>query len=273
MSAKAAPVGSGSRRWTATDVIATGIGMLIAAAAILGFSIVAGVIAGPCCFLFFLVYCVVKVGRRSSEGRRLQAPVVTCADAESHIGRRVALVGRVSTETPILDPISGEDVVYFSVEVDGVERDRGGERFRIEDATGRVAVSPEEMRWDAPVSGTARQELEHGGAAYRAAPGAREGASVLCRRVPVGSEIVVIGEVGWEDVIDPAGGYRGSVRQELRIFSRGDGMILGTRYVESARAVLGDRRDIYFELLLYFVASLVLTALGTLPFLLHWFGF
>jgi hypothetical protein len=249
-------------------------------------------VGGPISFAIVLAMGLTSLRDRARERRRLRAPSIACADAPERIGQRVAISGRIEAAEPLRDPITGESVAHYDIAAGGakamprhiavgalrplygvvkltdIERDVRSATIQIVDDTGAITVIPEEMSW---LHVEPRPEEDPLHASSRASWLARRRADAVWlvhRQVPIGAEVVAIGELRERSVQGTAAGYRGGApRTEIHL--AGPAMIVrGTSFAPVLRAL--DYREVASTFAVGAVITLGVTALGILPFLVAW---
>jgi hypothetical protein len=253
------------------------------------------VIGGPISFLIVIGFAVAGVRDVLRERRRLRAPLVACSAAESHVGRRVMVRGRIFTDQPLRDPITEEAVVHYDIALGGpravsrqialgsltsvygirtstdVEHDTRSVGFRISDDTGVISVDADRIAW-VGADALPEPDAEHqpARAAYLAARGTPKLQWLIHRRVPLDVEMFVIGRVEMAPAPTGGAGYRGEPRVEPRLTSPADLPVIATSFSDPARA--HDLREPLMFFVVGAVITLVVTGLGVGVFLLDILG-
>ncbi len=212
-------------------------------------------VGGPISLLLVVGFAVSAARETWEQRRRLVAPRIPCGQALGQLGRRVAVEGHVVLEEPLRDPITGESVVHYDIQVgrtgaidreivlasvsspyglaasDHVWRDTRSVRFRLRDETGEVAVEPEAMTW-VDMATVLEEDHREEREAYLREHAVHDAQWVIHRRVLAGTQVVVVGVVGRATATEH--GYRGGTTELAQVF--GPGTLQGSG-LDAARLV------------------------------------
>jgi hypothetical protein len=170
--------------------------------------------------------------------------------------------GRVVIEQPLRDPITGESVVHYDIQIGRagaidremvlasvsslygvavgahVQRDARSTRFRLRDDTGEVAVEPESMTW-VGIAPLADQDHREAREAYLRERSVLDAQWVIHRRVLAGTQVVAVGTLGRVTVRDD--GYREGTVEIAQVLGPGtvQGSGLDAARLPSVTSTLG----------------------------------
>jgi hypothetical protein len=158
----------------------------------------------------------------------------------SHDGSLAAIRGAVEAETPLEDPVTGDSVVWFEVEVHVGQATgdlmRGETAFVVRDETGAAWVDPKGARDVAVRIDDFEPEHDRGpvaGFLKKRGLSNRADVSLRHRHIPVGVEVVVVGRTGVDERTprrEPESAYRDGPAHLVSLTSGDEAELAVTTY-------------------------------------------